>query len=1583
MDRARLTTIFLVVLFAMGPISASTPDQSGQSSGEESPSPLNCSSSTPHDDQTNYYVDGSSGDDTYPGTQACPTKTIQQAVTKAGSDDTITVASGTYMESVSIDSEGQTLRAATGARVILDGSESVTGDLDATWTQHTELDSGWVWKVDLPKDAWQLFLSYEEEMPARWPNANFSDFSALDDENYWAHGTISGTDINNSDDDGDGYPDVGCPSGEELHLEGNDWHCVEYLNGELEDDPSCCSSHTGLVDSGIDPVGSIAVLNIGSFRTWSREVLTFDSTEGSFTYAQVPSSGWKFKHHMYFLTQKLELLDTNGEWFFDDDSEERTLYYMPRGDDDPNELDIRVKTKPYGVICDHYDNVKVEGIDFFAAAFKLDDCDESEIRNSTLLYPSTSKRSLGIAGEDQENRYVSRVDDCMGCLIDTCEFLYTDGAAFEAHGGTGSSVGNQINNSYFYYIDWSGSDQISLMTTIAMSGSTNLFTNNTMHKTGTSATIRIGNSPQVMFNEIYDTAHLQSDGTIIQMMQGEQQGAEIAYNWVHDSPKYGIRMDGPFGGTNSGNNASVHHNVVWNINGGIISKGDYHNVSHNTAFDSPVDSSGRNDIVVLYDDTGGNENSVVQYNAADRIAGHRTNTLQVSPFPQNSNISDNWNGYDSDNSGETIASQLADFTAFDFRPVVGSEIDLMLAGAYLSSQTATAPSDPGNYDPSTYYWNPGIKRDPLSPWSRSTYTLPCTGGSYFDGTSCQDSSLGHYVDGWGQTSQVSCAAGTYQPSTAQTACLDADAGHYVGTTGSTSQTACAAGTYQPSTAQTACLDADAGHYVGTTGSTSQTACAAGTYQPSTGQPSCTDADAGHYVDSTGQSAQTACAAGTYQPSTGQPSCTDADAGHYVDSTGSTSQTACAAGTYQPSTGQPPRRPASTPTPATTWAPPDPPPRPPARPGPTSPQPPRRPASTPTPATTSTRPASRPRPPAPRAPTSPQPPRRPASTPTPATTSAPPDPPPRPPAPRAPTSPPPPRPCPTPTPATTSTRPDPTACAAGTYQPSTGQPSCTDADAGHYVDSTGSTSQTACAAGTYQPSTGQTACLDADAGHYVDSTGSTSQTACAAGTYQPSTGQPSCTDADAGHYVGSTGSTSQTACAAGTYQPSTAQTACLDADAGHYVASTGSTSQTACAAGTYQPSTAQTACLDADAGHYVGTTGSTSQTACAAGTYQPSTGQTACLDADAGHYVASTGSTSQTACAAGTYQPSNRPDGLPRRRRRPLRRLDRPVGPDRLRGRAPTSPQPPRRPASTPTPATTWAPPDPPPRPPAPRAPTSPQPPRRPASTPTPATTSTRPDPPPRPPARPGPTSPQPPRRPASTPTPATTSTRPASRPRPPARPGPTSPQPPRRPASTPTPATTSTRPDPPPRPPARRAPTSPQPPRRPASTPTPATTSTRPATGPDRLRGGDLPALNRPDGLPRRRRRPLRRLDRPVGPDRLRRGHLPALNRPDGLPRRRRGPLRRLDRIHLPDRLRGRDLPALNRPDGLPRRRRGPLRRLDRIHLPDRVYTWLLPESDRANDLCYGSPGNLHIHFCLINTTTLQSRDLSRATRPD
>ena len=85
-----------------------------------------------------------------------------------------------------------------------------------------------------------------------------------------------------------------------------------------------------------------------------------------------------------------------------------------------------MKTKAYGVTCDHKDD-EHEGIDFFSSAFNLDDCDGARLEFN-LLYPSIQV-ILGVAGEDQDNRYVSRINDCVECLIDNYDFLYTDGAA--------------------------------------------------------------------------------------------------------------------------------------------------------------------------------------------------------------------------------------------------------------------------------------------------------------------------------------------------------------------------------------------------------------------------------------------------------------------------------------------------------------------------------------------------------------------------------------------------------------------------------------------------------------------------------------------------------------------------------------------------------------------------------------------------------------------------------------------------------------------------------------------------------------------------------------------------------------------------------------------------------------------------------------------------------------------------------------------------------------------------------------------------------------------------------------------------
>ena len=90
--------LLMVSMIAFGVISNEPDLQIESRFSEPSFEPMSCSSRTAHDDDTNFYVDGTSGDDTYPGTSACPTKTIQQAVTNAGTNDVIIVGAGTYYE---------------------------------------------------------------------------------------------------------------------------------------------------------------------------------------------------------------------------------------------------------------------------------------------------------------------------------------------------------------------------------------------------------------------------------------------------------------------------------------------------------------------------------------------------------------------------------------------------------------------------------------------------------------------------------------------------------------------------------------------------------------------------------------------------------------------------------------------------------------------------------------------------------------------------------------------------------------------------------------------------------------------------------------------------------------------------------------------------------------------------------------------------------------------------------------------------------------------------------------------------------------------------------------------------------------------------------------------------------------------------------------------------------------------------------------------------------------------------------------------------------------------------------------------
>ena len=591
-----------------------------------------------------YYV-ASFGFDSYPGTFEQPFRTIQRAANNMIAGDICYIREGTYHETVNIENQNGNagspiiLTNYNDERVVLDGTIMI----DSVWQIH----SGNIWKTTLDFDIWQLFVEGNEMVMARWPNANFYDETIWNKEDHWGHGTI--------DEDPEAYH-----------------------NGMLIDAPH---GDINLAESGLDITDAIAILNVGSYKTWTRKVLTH--TGNIFTYDTVPE--WKTKHHDYYIEGKLDLLDQENEWFFN--TQTRELYLYPPNGSNPNELEIRGKVQSYAFQIANSDYVKIKNLEFFGTTFKFDNSDYGLVQDCNLYYPSCHKRMLGVVDTIPD---ISVFTSSSYCTVSRSAFRYTDGAALEMY-----SSNNTIENCYFYHIDYTATDLNGLMTTIQMGGSQNVFSKNTLHRLGASATLNPGNAALIELNDMSDSGYMQSDGALVQCMVGQQPGVEIRYNWLHDTIKYGARFDG----NGNGNNGLMHHNVIWNVQGGIMIKGYEHSLYNNTAFDN----GNKNDIIVMIEQ-GGNEGTITRNNAANKIAGHRSGTYEEYPVP---GIYDhNWNGYEV---GEDVKDQLIDPESFDFRP--RSDSELIDAGMIIDEITGTftgSAPDQGAYEYGGEMWVPGI-----------------------------------------------------------------------------------------------------------------------------------------------------------------------------------------------------------------------------------------------------------------------------------------------------------------------------------------------------------------------------------------------------------------------------------------------------------------------------------------------------------------------------------------------------------------------------------------------------------------------------------------------------------------------------------------------------------------------------------------------------------------------------------------------------------------------------------------------------------------------------------------------------------
>ena len=538
---------------------------------------------------TTYYVAPSSsgGSDSNAGTLAAPFETLQHAINQLSAGDILYIREGTYRETITIDEDGTsgnliTIQNYNNEVVTIDGTVDVTG----TWSTYGSV-SGAYQLTSYSTDITQLFVDDEPMVNARWPNAQFNDDSIFS-HSTWAQGDEGDDDNPNS------------------------------VQGSLQIDEDIYNP------GSLDLNNSIGVLNIGSFKTETVKITGHTQNAGAddvITYGYTGgtdadySTTYKDKHHYYFFEGKLDFMDTNNEWFHDKTND--ILYLYPDDGLNPSTTGrtIKAKTTDYRVTFSGANYITFKGINFFATTIDIQNSDYLSIEECNFYFPSASKRMLGLINGLGSTNVTSLNASSDNNTIKKCLFENAEGEALVIKGDS-----NTIENNYFHHIDWSASDLNGLMVTMYCTGASNIFTKNTIHTTGASATVLPGTASTFSYNEVTNTGLLQSDGAVFQGTKNYVEGSNVHHNFIYDTEKYAFRYDAPGGDAAvAGSYGRMHHNVADNTNGLMI-KGNNQIIAHNTVMNT---INNRNDIIILAEDCS-NTSTWLYNNLAKRIGSHRS-----------------------------------------------------------------------------------------------------------------------------------------------------------------------------------------------------------------------------------------------------------------------------------------------------------------------------------------------------------------------------------------------------------------------------------------------------------------------------------------------------------------------------------------------------------------------------------------------------------------------------------------------------------------------------------------------------------------------------------------------------------------------------------------------------------------------------------------------------------------------------------------------------------------------------------------------------------------------------------------------
>lgn len=285
--------------------------------------------------------------------------TIQSCVDQlTAPGDECVIPGGRHLERVTVTNKHGTPEKPIIIRGILDEYPIIDGTVQLKPKGEWVKDDSGAFKAVIDQDIWQLFIDGEMMTNARWSNALWSNKTVFN-ASYWAKSSTLST------------------------------------RGVMVDDGS-----KDLAGSGLNATGAMAVLNIGSFNTFTAIVQSHKPGNASFMYKDtfgrikfVPGA------NQYFLEDKLEFLDQPEEWFYDKTT--RTLFVMTADGKSPEGRDVRGKVMTYAFNITNCSHVVFKKLKFFGTVLRASTMDEKNAVNNLTFhsiifsYPSYTRRMLG------------------------------------------------------------------------------------------------------------------------------------------------------------------------------------------------------------------------------------------------------------------------------------------------------------------------------------------------------------------------------------------------------------------------------------------------------------------------------------------------------------------------------------------------------------------------------------------------------------------------------------------------------------------------------------------------------------------------------------------------------------------------------------------------------------------------------------------------------------------------------------------------------------------------------------------------------------------------------------------------------------------------------------------------------------------------------------------------------------------------------------------------------------------------------------------------------------------------------------